>query len=102
MRTRPPGLWAGLRYALRHALAGLHYAIRSQRTFRLQLVCAAVIAALATWLRVSLHDAALLALAMGAVLAAELFNTGVEAIVDLLVERALNGSEHFGVTLETA
>ena len=87
MRTRPAGLWPGFLDALRHAIAGLHYALRSQRTFRLQLVCAAGIAALATWLRVSLHDAALLALAMGAVLAAELFNTGVEAIVDLLVEQ---------------
>jgi diacylglycerol kinase (ATP) len=87
MRTRPAGLWPGFLDALRHAVAGLHHAIRSQRTFRLQLVCAAIIAALATWLRLSLHDAALLALAMGAVLAAELFNTGVEAIVDLLVEQ---------------
>lgn len=87
MRTRPAGLWPGFLDALQHAVAGLRYALRSQRTFRLQLVCAAVIAVLATWLRVSLHEAALLALAMGAVLAAELFNTGVEAIVDLLVEQ---------------
>jgi diacylglycerol kinase len=85
MRTRPAGLWPGFLDALRHAVAGLHYAVRSQRTFRIQLVCGVVIAALAIWLRVSLHDAAVLALAMGAVLAAELFNTGVEAIVDLLV-----------------
>jgi hypothetical protein len=46
-----------------------------------------IIGALAVWLQVSLHDAAVLALAMGGVLAAELFNTGVEAIVDLLVEQ---------------
>jgi diacylglycerol kinase (ATP) len=87
MSTRPAGLWPGFLDALRHAIAGLHYAIRSQRTFRIQLVCAAVIAALAVWLGMSLHDAAVLALAMSAVLAAELFNTGVEAIVDLLVEQ---------------
>lgn len=87
MSTRPEGLWPGFLDALRHAVAGLHYAVRTQRSFRVQLVCGAVIAALATWLRVSLHDAALLALAMGAVLAAELFNTGVEAIVDLLIEQ---------------
>lgn len=87
MRARPKGLWPGFLDALRHAIAGLHYAIRSQRTFRIQLLCAAVIAVLAAWLRMSLHDAALLALALSAVLAAELFNTGVEAIVDLLVEQ---------------
>ena len=87
MSTRPAGLWAGFLDALRHAVAGLHYAVRSQRSFRIQLICAVIIASLAIWLRVSLHDAAVLALAMGAVLAAELFNTGVEAIVDLLVEQ---------------
>lgn len=87
MSKRPAGLWTGFLDALHHALAGLHYAIRSQRTFRIQLVCAAVIAILAVWLRLSLQEAALLALAMGAVLVAELFNTGVEAIVDLLVEQ---------------
>lgn len=87
MRMRPAGLWPGFVDALHHAVAGLHYAVRSQRTFRIQLVCGVLIAALAAWLRVSLHDAAVLALAMGAVLAAELFNTGVEAIVDLLVEQ---------------
>jgi diacylglycerol kinase (ATP) len=87
MRARPAGLWAGFWDALQYAFAGLHYAVRSQRTFRIQLICAAGVAFLATWLRVSLQEAALLALAMGAVLAAELFNTGVEAIVDLLVEQ---------------
>lgn len=87
MRTRPAGLWPAFVDAVGHAIAGLHYALRTQRTFRLQLVCAAAVAALAIWLRVTLHDAALLTLAMGAVLAAELFNTGVEAIVDLLVEQ---------------
>ena len=87
MRARPRGLWPGFLDALRHAIAGLHYAIRSQRTFRIQLVCAAIIAALTAWLRMSLHDAAVVAVALSAVLAAELFNTGVEAIVDLLVEQ---------------
>jgi diacylglycerol kinase len=87
MRTRSRALRPGFLHALRHAIAGLHYAIRSQRTFRIQLVCAAVIAILIAWLGMSLRDAALLALAMSAVLAAELFNTGVEAIVDLLVEQ---------------
>lgn len=87
MRRRPAGHWARFLDALRHALAGLHYVMRSQRTFRLQVTCAAVIAVLVIWLRLSLHEAALLALAMSAVLVAELFNTGVEAIVDLLVEQ---------------
>ena len=87
MRERPAGLWAGLVQALRYAVDGLHYAVRTQRTFRVQLLCAAVIAILAVWLRLEALETAVVALAMFAVLAAELINTGVEAIVDLLVER---------------
>lgn len=87
MRERPAGRWAGFIQALRYAVDGLHYAVRTQRTFRIQLVCAAGIAVLAIWLRLDAVASALVALALFAVLAAELLNTGVEAIVDLLVER---------------
>jgi len=84
---RPTGRWAGFAQALGYALAGLHYALRTQRNFRIQLVCAAGIAVLVVWLRLPALEAAVVALAMFMVLAAELINTGVEAIVDLLVER---------------
>ncbi|HXF83502.1 MAG TPA: diacylglycerol kinase, partial [bacterium] len=87
MRVRPTGRWAGFVAALRYAVDGLHYAVRTQRTFRIQLVGAALVALIAIWLRLDADEAALIALAMFAVLAAELLNTGVEAIVDLLVER---------------
>ena len=87
MREHPAGVWAGLVHALRYAVDGLHYAVRTQRTFRIQLLCAAVIAVLTVWLRLGALETAVVALAMFAVLAAELINTGVEAIVDLLVER---------------
>lgn len=87
MRIRPAGARMGFMQALRYAVAGLHHVVRTQRTFRIQLLCAAVIAALAVWLRLSALEAAVVALAIVAVLVAELFNTGVEAIVDLLVER---------------
>jgi|GEM_PF-1768466 len=87
MRERPAGLWAGLIQALRYAVSGLHYAVRTQRTFRVQLVCAAVVALLTIWLRPGAVGTALVALALFGVLASELVNTGVEAIVDLLVER---------------
>lgn len=87
MRVRPAGRWAGFVQALRYAVDGLHYAIRTQRTFRIQLVLAAVIVLITVWLGLSAAEMALVALALFAVLAAELLNTGVEAIVDLLVER---------------
>lgn len=87
MSTRGREGRTGFIGALRYAFEGLHYAVRTQRTFRIQLVCAAGVAVLTVWLRLSPVEAAVVALAMSAVLAAELFNTGVEAIADLLVER---------------
>lgn len=76
----------GFGQALRYALAGLHHAVRTQRTFRIQLICAAGVAVLVGWLRLSTVEAAVLALALFGVLAAELFNTGVEITVDILVQ----------------
>lgn len=70
-----------------YAFAGLRYAIRTQRTFRLHLVIAAVIALLIFILDLSVTESAVVVLAIAVVIAAELFNTGVEAVVDLLVER---------------
>lgn len=87
MRIKPAGARMGFMQALRYAVAGLHHVVRTQRTFRIQLLCAAVIAALTVWLRLSALEAAVVALAIVAVLAAELFNTAVEAMVDILVQR---------------
>ena len=84
---RTAGRWAGFAQALGYALAGLHYALRTQRNFRIQLAAAAGIAVLTIWLRLAALEAAVVALAMFMVLAAELINTGVEAIVDMLVEQ---------------
>lgn len=84
---RKTGMWAGFAQALRYALSGLHYALRTQRNFRIQLAAAAGIAVLTIWLRLPALEAAVVALAMFMVLASELINTGVEAIVDLLVEQ---------------
>jgi len=64
---------AGSRQALRQALAfaleGLRYAARTQRAFRIQL------------------ESAVTVLSILVVLVVELINTGVEVVVDLLVER---------------
>lgn len=79
-------LRAGLRQALSHAISGLRYAIRTQRTLRIQLGISVTVIALAIWLQLPALEAAIIVLTTAFVLAAELFNTGVEAIVDLLVE----------------
>lgn len=80
-------MWANLQRAFTFAFDGLRHALRTQRTFRLHLAIAGIITILVIWLPLSSAEAAVVVIAMGAVLVAELFNTAVEAVVDLLVER---------------
>jgi diacylglycerol kinase len=66
-----------------YAFEGLAHALRTQVNFRVHgaITLAVVVAALV--LGVSALEAAVLALTIGIVLAAELFNTAIEALVDL-------------------
>lgn len=73
--------------AFKFAVEGLRHAARTQRTFRALLLITVAIGVLLVWLRLPLIETAVVILAMAIVLAAELFNTGAEAIADLLVER---------------
>ncbi|HEY3248352.1 MAG TPA: diacylglycerol kinase [bacterium] len=77
----------GLAATFAYAFAGLRYAVRTQSTFRLLLIIAVAVAALTVALGLSTTRTAIVMLAMALVIAAELFNTGVEAVVDLLVEQ---------------
>ena len=82
---------AGSRQALRQALAfaleGLRYAARTQRAFRIQLVITAVVGVILLGLRMPALESAVTVLSILVVLVVELINTGVEVVVDLLVER---------------
>ena len=82
---------AGSRQALRQALAfaleGLRYAARTQRAFRIQLVITAVVGVILLRLRMPALESAVTVLSILVVLVVELINTGVEVVVDLLVER---------------
>ncbi|MGH2349699.1 MAG: diacylglycerol kinase [bacterium] len=84
--SRPRKL-RGLADTFTYAFAGLRYALHTQRTFRLHLIIAAIVALVIFALELSTLEAAAVVLAMAVVIAAELFNTGIEAVVDLLVER---------------
>lgn len=84
---REPASRRTLRQAFAHAWDGLRHAVATQRTFRVQLVLAAAVAVVAVGLRLPSLQAAVVVLAMAAVLAAELLNTALEVVVDLLVER---------------
>jgi len=58
-------------------------AFRSQRTMRIHTLLAWGVMLALVWLNLPAAETALLVLAMAAVLSAELFNTAIEAIVDL-------------------
>ncbi len=69
---------------LRFALAGLGHALRSERSLRTQVYAAALALLALLWLRPAPGWWALVLLASGGVLAAELFNTAIEALADRL------------------
>ena len=70
--------------ALACAGRGLRYAARTQRHFRAQLVIAAAGLIFAAWAGLPPIEIALLAVTVALVLGAELLNTAVEMLTDLL------------------
>jgi len=73
---------ADLLTSFRYAFAGQWYVLRTQRNARIHLVIALLAVALAAVLRLSLVEWAILALTIGFVFVAEMFNTMAEAAVD--------------------
>jgi len=70
--------------AFGHAFSGLFLAIRTQRNMPIHLAIAAGVIGLGIWLRLSTTQWAILALTIGSVLAAELLNSGLETMVDMV------------------
>ena len=66
-----------------HAIDGLWHLIRTQRNFRIHLALAVLVALLATLLRFTAQEWAVLALTVALVLALEGLNTGIEIAVTL-------------------
>ncbi len=69
-------------HALGYSLAGLQAAFRHEKAFRLEVVLAAVMLPAAFWLGQGWVETALLAGSVMAVMAAELVNSALEAVVD--------------------
>ncbi len=67
-----------------YAFAGLGYLVRSQPNARIHLSITAAVVILGLWLGLPARDWAVIALTVGLVLAAEAFNTALEATVDLV------------------
>ncbi|RJG23682.1 diacylglycerol kinase [Massilia cavernae] len=66
------------------ALTGIRYAWRGEKSFRVQLVAALSVVLVLIWTQPSMVWWALLLICTGMVLAAELLNTALEAVVDHL------------------
>jgi len=75
---KAPSLLASFRFAL----AGVAYAFRTQRNFKIHLAITTAVVAVGLWLRLPAERWAILVVMIGLVFQAELINTALEAIVD--------------------
>ncbi|HBC92884.1 MAG TPA: diacylglycerol kinase, partial [Pelotomaculum sp.] len=81
--------FVGLRKILdsfNYAVAGVVYAVKTQRNMRIHLTAALLVLGLGLYIQVSSRDLLLIFFAITLVIMAELFNTAIEAVVDLYVQ----------------
>jgi diacylglycerol kinase len=79
--TPPPRTWLG-KFA--DAFRGFFLSVRTQSSFAAHLPVAAAAVGLGMWLGLSLVEWSLVALAIGLVVMAEVFNTSIEALAKAL------------------
>jgi diacylglycerol kinase (ATP) len=73
--------------SFRYAWAGVNYAFRTQRNFRIHVVVGTLAVCLGIILRLSPAEMAIIVLTIAAVLTMELLNTALESVVDLTVKQ---------------
>jgi len=66
-----------------YAFRGWAHVVRNERNAWIHAVATICVLIVAIWLNISLHDAAVLVLAVAMVWTAEILNTSIEAVVDL-------------------
>ena len=71
--------------SFRYAWAGIVYAIRTQRNFRIHVAVGVIAFALGVLLHIGAIEAAVIAITISGVLVIELMNTALESVVDLTV-----------------
>lgn len=70
-----------------YAFRGIFVAIRQEPSVRIHVIVTIAVIAFAVWLKVSLVEAALLALAIGGVWTAELMNSALERLARVFEKR---------------
>ncbi|MBP0008494.1 MAG: diacylglycerol kinase family protein [Roseofilum sp. SBFL] len=73
--------------SFKYAWAGVTYAFRTQRNFRIHVIAGSLVMIVGSLLQVNAVEAAILAVMISLVLVLELLNTALEAVVDLTVEQ---------------
>jgi len=73
--------------SFKYAWAGVTYAFRTQRNFRIHVALASIVMIVGSLLHVNAVEAAILSVMICLVLVLELLNTALEAVVDLTVEQ---------------
>ncbi|MGQ9516931.1 MAG: diacylglycerol kinase family protein [Anaerolineae bacterium] len=73
--------------SFRWAFAGIWYALRTQRNFRIHLLITAGVIAAGIWLELSVLEWVVIALTVALVLMAEMFNTVAETAIDMATSR---------------
>lgn len=71
--------------SFRYAWSGITYSFQTQRNFRVHVVVGLCTLSLCLWLGLPSTTMAIVTLTIGVILALELLNTAIEAIVDLCV-----------------
>ena len=84
---QPLELFKSIGRSCLYAWRGVDFAFRTQRNFRIHLLAAGAVWVLALALRFSRIELVLLALTVGLVITAELLNTGMEFVLNLLESR---------------
>ena len=70
--------------SIKYAKAGAEHALRTQRNIWIHIFVGLIILMVALWLRVSLTEMAILAVTISIVIMAEMFNTAIEELVNIL------------------
>lgn len=78
---------ANLFVSFQYAWAGISYAFRTQRNFKIHVIVGIAVLSLSLVLGLPPVEIAVLGLTVGAVMALELINTALESVVDLTVKQ---------------
>ena len=84
MKPNHPNEFSARFHSFRYAIAGIRHMIRAENNAKIHLLATILVIIFASWLGVSRTEWAILILAMTIVWIGELFNTAIEAIVDMV------------------